>query len=94
MKEMQRIAGVPEWIPMAQCKWEEVKDKIVEQARLEAANKSHLRQVVQEAEDGGLFLLMCITNWIEDWYTLIFFYSWHLLAGYYSATLFVARCKV
>ena len=60
MKKMQRIASVPEWISMAQCKWEEVKSKIAEQPRLEAANKGHLRQVVQEAEDGGLFLLMCI----------------------------------
>ena len=56
---MQRIAGVLEWISVAQFKWEEVKNKITEQPRLEAANKSHLRQGVQEA-DGGLFILMCI----------------------------------
>ena len=56
MKEMQKIAGVATWIPTAQCKWDEIKSKIVVQAQLEATHKSRLRHVLQEVEERGRFI--------------------------------------
>lgn len=50
---MQQIVGNESWCSTAQLKWEEVTNKILNQASIEAHHKSRLRGVLDEAGKDG-----------------------------------------
>ncbi len=47
------VANNSHWIESVQCKWDEVKSKIVRQGSLEAPNKAKLRTILEGVTETG-----------------------------------------